>query len=52
MGYDSDPVRPVAPGKAGAGEVRLFSVAAALSYSERWQAFNRPRHDEIRLPPI
>jgi aminoglycoside 3-N-acetyltransferase len=45
LGYDFERDRPVVRGKVGAAEVRLFSVAEAAAYAERWLPLHRPRED-------
>ncbi|MFF4980200.1 aminoglycoside N(3)-acetyltransferase [Streptomyces sp. NPDC001046] len=49
LGYDFERDRPVLRGRAGGAEVRLFPVADAVAYAERWLAVHRPREEEI--PP-
>lgn len=51
LGYDFERDRPVVRGKAGAAQVRLFPVADAVAYAERWLAVHRSREDEIPVLP-
>ncbi|PTH84913.1 AAC(3) family N-acetyltransferase [Streptomyces sp. A244] len=46
LGYDFERDRPVVRGKVGAAEARLFPVADAVAYAERWLAVHRPREEE------
>lgn len=43
LGHDYERDRPVVHGKVGAAEARLFPVADAMAYAERWLALHRPR---------
>ncbi|WP_432139317.1 aminoglycoside N(3)-acetyltransferase [Streptomyces sp. bgisy154] len=43
LGHDFERDRPVARGRAGAADVRLFPVADAVAYAERWLPLHRPR---------
>ena len=45
LGHDFERDRPVVRGKVGAAEARLFPVADAVAYAERWLALHRPRED-------
>jgi len=48
LGYDFERDRPVVVrGRVGAAETRLFPVADAVAYAERWLAVHRPREEEI-----
>ncbi|RPE44845.1 aminoglycoside 3-N-acetyltransferase [Streptomyces sp. Ag109_O5-1] len=48
LGYDFERDRPVVVrGRVGAAETRLFPVAGAVAYAERWLAVHRPREEEI-----
>jgi aminoglycoside 3-N-acetyltransferase len=51
LGHDFErdrPVdRPVIRGKVGAADARLFPVADAVAYAERWLPLHRPREEEI-----
>jgi aminoglycoside 3-N-acetyltransferase len=47
LGHDFERDRPVVRGKAGAAEVRLFRVADAVAYAERWLGLHRSREEEI-----
>ena len=51
LGHDFERDRPVVRGKVGAADVRLFPVADAVAYAERWLAVHRPREEEILHPP-
>ena len=50
LGYDFERDRPVVRGRVGAADVRLFPVADAVAYAERWLPLHRPREDEMRPP--
>ncbi|MFD8522989.1 aminoglycoside N(3)-acetyltransferase [Streptomyces capillispiralis] len=52
LGYDFERDRPVVRGGVGAAEARLFPVAEAVAYAERWLAVHRPREEEFRHPRI
>ncbi|GHB29901.1 AAC(3) family N-acetyltransferase [Streptomyces viridiviolaceus] len=47
LGHDFERDRPVVRGRAGAADVRLFPVADAVAYAERWLALHRPREEEL-----
>ncbi|MER6537472.1 AAC(3) family N-acetyltransferase [Streptomyces sp900105755] len=47
LGYDFERDRSVVRGRVGAAEARLFPVADAVAYAERWLAVHRPREEEI-----
>jgi aminoglycoside 3-N-acetyltransferase len=47
LGHDFERDRDVVRGKAGAADVRLFPVADAVAYAERWLPLHRPRAEEI-----
>lgn len=47
LGYDFERDRPVVRGKVGAADVRLFPLADAVAYAERWLAVHRSREDEV-----
>jgi aminoglycoside 3-N-acetyltransferase len=47
LGHDFERDRPVVRGTVGAADVRLFPVADAVGYAERWLAIHRPRAEEI-----
>ncbi|MEU6377814.1 AAC(3) family N-acetyltransferase [Streptomyces sp. NPDC046909] len=51
LGHDFERDRPVVRGKVGAADARLFPVADAVAYAERWLAVHRPREEEIPHPP-
>ncbi|MGW2383563.1 aminoglycoside N(3)-acetyltransferase [Streptomyces sp. NPDC001658] len=52
LGWDFERDRPVVRGRVGAADVRLFPVADAVAYAERWLAVHRPREEEIAHPPL
>ncbi|MFJ3301559.1 aminoglycoside N(3)-acetyltransferase [Streptomyces sp. NPDC086549] len=52
LGHDFERDRPVVRGTAGAAEVRLFPVADAVAYAERWLPLHRPRAEEFLHPPV
>ncbi|GHK05485.1 hypothetical protein SY2F82_72820 [Streptomyces sp. Y2F8-2] len=45
LGHDFERDRPVTRGKVGAADARLFPVADAVAYAERWLALHRPRDE-------
>ncbi|WP_405994103.1 aminoglycoside N(3)-acetyltransferase [Streptomyces sp. NBC_00986] len=47
LGHDFERDRPVVRGKVGAADARLFPVADAVAYAERWLPLHRPREEEI-----
>jgi aminoglycoside 3-N-acetyltransferase len=47
LGHDFERDRPVVRGKVGAADVRLFPVADAVAYAQRWLAVHRSREEEI-----
>ncbi|MET9905749.1 AAC(3) family N-acetyltransferase [Streptomyces sp. NPDC006476] len=47
LGYDFERDRPVVRGTVGAADVRLFPVADAVGYAERWLTLHRSREDEV-----
>ncbi|WP_405971426.1 AAC(3) family N-acetyltransferase [Streptomyces sp. NBC_00988] len=47
LGHDFERDRPVLRGKVGAADARLFPVADAVAYAERWLPLHRPREEEI-----
>ncbi|MEW2294886.1 AAC(3) family N-acetyltransferase [Streptomyces sp. NPDC006743] len=51
LGHDFERDRPVAIGKVGAADARLFPVADAVAYAERWLPLHRPREEDITHPP-
>lgn len=51
LGHDFERDRPVVRGKVGAADARLFPVADAVAYAERWLAVHRPREEEFPYPP-
>ncbi|MPY57900.1 aminoglycoside N(3)-acetyltransferase [Streptomyces spongiae] len=50
LGHDFERDRPVLRGRVGAADTRLFPVADAVTYAERWLALHRP-HDEGVFAP-
>ncbi|WP_328441249.1 AAC(3) family N-acetyltransferase [Streptomyces sp. NBC_00444] len=52
LGHDFERDRPVVRGTVGAADVRLFPVADAVAYAERWLAMHRPREEGILNPPV
>ncbi|GGZ33378.1 aminoglycoside N(3)-acetyltransferase [Streptomyces poonensis] len=50
LGHDFERDRPVVRGKAGAADARLFPVADAVAYAERWLALHRPREEDVAAP--
>jgi aminoglycoside 3-N-acetyltransferase len=52
LGHDFERDRPVTRGRVGAAEARLFPVADAVAYAERWLPLHRPREQEIQYPPV
>ncbi|MEU3250368.1 AAC(3) family N-acetyltransferase [Streptomyces sp. NPDC006997] len=51
LGHDFERDRPVVRGPAGGAEARLFPVADAVAYAERWLPVHRPREEEYRHSP-
>ena len=47
LGHDFERDRPVVRGKVGAADARLFPVADAVAYAERWLEIHRPRTEEM-----
>lgn len=47
LGHDFERDRPVARGKVGAADARLFPLADAVAYAQRWLVVHRPREEEI-----
>ncbi|MGW2651032.1 aminoglycoside N(3)-acetyltransferase [Streptomyces sp. NPDC001393] len=45
LGHDFERDRPVVRGKVGAADARLFPVADAVAYAERWLPMHRPRQE-------
>lgn len=43
LGHDFERDRPVVRGRVGAAVVRLFPLADAVAYAERWLPLHRPR---------
>ncbi|MEU6572830.1 AAC(3) family N-acetyltransferase [Streptomyces sp. NPDC046805] len=50
LGHDFERDRPVVRGTVGAAGVRLFPVADAVAYAERWLPMHRPREEEFAHP--
>ena len=51
LGSDFERDRPVVRGKVGAADTRLFPVADAVAYAERWLALHRPREPYVDAAP-
>ncbi|MER6133402.1 AAC(3) family N-acetyltransferase [Streptomyces sp. NPDC001815] len=47
MGADFERDRPVVRGRVGAADVRLFPLADAVAYAQRWLALHRSREEWI-----
>ncbi|MCF1596270.1 aminoglycoside N(3)-acetyltransferase [Streptomyces muensis] len=47
LGHDFERDRPVVRGKVGAADVRLFPVAEAVAYAQRWLGTHRSREEEM-----
>ncbi|MFI5967456.1 aminoglycoside N(3)-acetyltransferase [Streptomyces asoensis] len=47
LGHDFERDRDVVRGRVGAADARLFTVAEAVAYAERWLPLHRSREDEI-----
>ncbi|MET8802959.1 AAC(3) family N-acetyltransferase [Streptomyces sp. NPDC004546] len=45
LGHDFERDRPVVRGRVGAADARLFPVADAVAYAERWLPLHRPREE-------
>ncbi|MGW2616527.1 aminoglycoside N(3)-acetyltransferase [Streptomyces sp. NPDC001500] len=45
LGHDFERDRAVVRGRVGAADARLFPVADAVAYAERWLPLHRPRED-------
>ncbi|MEV8070945.1 AAC(3) family N-acetyltransferase [Streptomyces sp. NPDC085995] len=52
LGHDFERDRPVVRGRAGAAEARLFPLADAVAYAERWLPVHRPREDDFTHPGV
>lgn len=52
LGHDFERDRPVVRGRVGAAEARLFPVADAVAYAERWLPVHRPREEEFQYPAV
>ncbi|MFJ2731751.1 MULTISPECIES: aminoglycoside N(3)-acetyltransferase [unclassified Streptomyces] len=50
LGHDFERDRPVVRGSVGAAPSRLFPLADAVAYAERWLAVHRPREDDFPHP--
>ncbi|MFG2883133.1 aminoglycoside N(3)-acetyltransferase [Streptomyces sp. NPDC048297] len=50
LGHDFERDRPVVRGEVGAATARLFPLADAVAYAERWLPVHRPREDEFPHP--
>lgn len=51
LGSDFERDRPVVRGRVGAADTRLFPVADAVAYAERWLALHRPREPYADATP-
>lgn len=51
LGHDFERDRAVVRETVGAADARLFPVADAVAYAERWLALHRSREDEIPTAP-
>ncbi|MEU5771605.1 aminoglycoside N(3)-acetyltransferase [Streptomyces asoensis] len=47
LGHDFERDRDVVRGRVGAADARLFPVAEAVAYAQRWLPLHRSREDEI-----
>ncbi|KUO07026.1 aminoglycoside N(3)-acetyltransferase [Streptomyces sp. DSM 15324] len=47
LGHDFERDRPVVRGTVGGARVRLFPVADAVAYAQRWLAVHRSREEEV-----
>ncbi|MEV1067845.1 AAC(3) family N-acetyltransferase [Streptomyces sp. NPDC050263] len=47
LGHDFERDRAVVRGRVGAADVRLFPVADAVAYAERWLPLHRSREEEL-----
>ncbi|MEU9355876.1 AAC(3) family N-acetyltransferase [Streptomyces griseoloalbus] len=52
LGYDFERDRPVVRGRVGAAGARLFPLADAVAYAERWLSVHRSREEECRHPMV
>ncbi|MFF6814713.1 aminoglycoside N(3)-acetyltransferase [Streptomyces sp. NPDC012403] len=52
LGHDFERDRPVVRGRVGAAEARLFPLADAVAYAERWLPVHRPREEGIQHPAV
>ncbi|MFV0136678.1 aminoglycoside N(3)-acetyltransferase [Streptomyces sp. HMX87] len=50
LGHDFERDRPVVRGTVGAAVARLFPVADAVAYAERWLPLHRPRGEGVAHP--
>ncbi|MGJ5750705.1 aminoglycoside 3-N-acetyltransferase [Streptomyces puniciscabiei] len=50
LGHDFERDRPVVRGTVGAAGARLFPVADAVAYAERWLPLHRPREEDFHHP--
>jgi aminoglycoside 3-N-acetyltransferase len=50
LGSDFERDRPVLRDKVGAADARLFPLADAVAYAERWLALHRSREEEVMGP--
>ncbi|MGW5372186.1 aminoglycoside N(3)-acetyltransferase [Streptomyces sp. NPDC004009] len=52
LGHDFEGDRPVVRGKVGAADARLFPVADAVAYAQRWLPVHRPREEDFQHPRV
>ncbi|MEU3982696.1 AAC(3) family N-acetyltransferase [Streptomyces sp. NPDC026672] len=52
LGHDFERDRPVVRGRVGAADARLFPVADAVAYAQRWLPLHRPGDEEFAHPPV
>ncbi|MGW4437237.1 aminoglycoside N(3)-acetyltransferase [Streptomyces sp. NPDC004596] len=52
LGHDFERDRPVVRGKVGAADARLFPVADAVAYAQRWLPVHRPREEDFHHPRV
>ncbi|MFF5441656.1 aminoglycoside N(3)-acetyltransferase [Streptomyces achromogenes] len=52
LGRDFERDRPVVRGRVGGADARLFPVADAVAYAERWLETHRPRQGDFPHPPV
>ncbi|MGW1802002.1 aminoglycoside N(3)-acetyltransferase [Streptomyces sp. NPDC001984] len=52
LGHDFERDRTVVRGKVGAADARLFPVADAVAYAQKWLPLHRPGDEEFLHPPV